>query len=215
MVTAIASLQAEIGAELARLKEALPAPTGQRISTTLAKQFQFPDGRLSAEPFEAILLDWRWVNTLYSSAYHPEQRVPPDCWAIAPSPERLVAAVDCAQPQHASCRDCPKNQFGSAGRGKACKNGIRLALIPPEPTPETVPWTLTISPTGIKPFLAYTHPLLQVWGKLPIQMITRIGFNPKAAYPTLLFQCLAEHEQLELAFHLKAAAQPTLDREFD
>ena len=36
------------------------------------------------------------------------------------------------KPQHDSCKGCPKNEWGSAdqGRGKACQNRRRLALIP-------------------------------------------------------------------------------------
>jgi hypothetical protein len=44
---------------------------------------------------------------------------------------RMKPHADSSDPQNADCRTCRHNQFGTAekGRGKACKNGRRVAIL--------------------------------------------------------------------------------------
>jgi hypothetical protein len=71
--------------------------------------------------------------------YH--RGVVPTCFAFHKDPETKdemaphpsVFKEDCFTPQHdGECKDCPMNEWGSAdkGRGKACSNRRRLAIIP-------------------------------------------------------------------------------------
>jgi hypothetical protein len=214
MANALTSLAKEIEKELALLREIAPAPASNRIQVTQQKQFKFPDGRLTTDPIDTIILDYRWVNNFYAGAFNPTAREKPLCYAIAQDQRVMEPMSGCSQPQAKACTGCPKNEFGSAGRGKACKNNIRLAVIPADATEETTPWVLTVSPTGIKHFSAYLNTLLQVHNKIPLQVITTIGFDPKETFSTLRFQIAGLHDN-ELVMKLKEVAKPALEHGFE
>lgn len=71
----------------------------------------------------------------YDGAYDPDQAQVPACYALDaadPHPEAR-------EPQHDNCKECPKNKWGSApprpgstlpGKGKACREGARIIVVP-------------------------------------------------------------------------------------
>ena len=85
-----------------------------------------------------IILDAVKENTYYKNAYDPNNREAPVCYAfgrgneeMAPHPSMQVD-LNSFEPQSADCASCQWNKFGTAdkGKGKACQNRRRLALIP-------------------------------------------------------------------------------------
>lgn len=88
-----------------------------------------------------IILDSVKENTFYDSKFDPDNPAAPICYAfgrgpagedeMAPDPSMQVD-LSYFQPQAEACATCPQNEWGSAdkGRGKACQNRRRLALIP-------------------------------------------------------------------------------------
>lgn len=67
----------------------------------------------------------------------------PDCWSLdALRPETAAFPSQCAR-----CAICAKNQYGSKGRGKACKNLRRLLL---KLDAHLLPYILTIPRTSLK-----------------------------------------------------------------
>lgn len=85
-----------------------------------------------------IVLDSIRENNFYTAAWNPDSDpVPPTCYAFGRSEEEMaphetMRASEYFQPQHEQCQGCPQNEFGTAdkGKGKACQNRRRLALIP-------------------------------------------------------------------------------------
>ena len=70
---------------------------------------------------------------LYEGKYDPNNPQPPVCYAFGKDESTMVPHEKAAKPQHTDCATCPKNQWGSdpeGGKGKACKNVRRLALLP-------------------------------------------------------------------------------------
>jgi hypothetical protein len=71
----------------------------------------------------------------YDGPYDPDEPQVPACYAlddVAPHP-------DAADPQSETCMECPKNKWGTAparpgsnvpGKGKACREGARLIVVP-------------------------------------------------------------------------------------
>ena len=55
------------------------------------------------------------------------------------------------------CATCPYNQFGSAGRGKACKNMRRVYMLRPG---DLLPLVFTVSPTGLAAYDKYRTRLM-------------------------------------------------------
>jgi hypothetical protein len=217
MTTAIAKMREQLRQELAGLNKRISPPSGNNISTK-GKVFSMPDGSTNPGPMAAVILDWRAVNQYYNGVYDPAKPVSPVCWAIHSEPDQQAPSAACPDQKAETCTECAMNKFGSAptGKGKACKNTRRLAIVPADATVDTIPMILTVSPTGIKNFESYVNQLgAGENGQMPIEVATHIGFKPDAAYPTLVFgkPVSLTDEQLAVMLKLREVAQASLDRE--
>lgn len=90
---------------------------------------------LPGNQMAVIILDSILENVYYTGKYDPEMPQSPTCFAFgreekAMRPHQIV--VESGNNQAATCADCKMNEWGSAetGRGKACRNTRRLAMIP-------------------------------------------------------------------------------------
>jgi hypothetical protein len=98
----------------------------------------FGDEELPGNQACVIILDAVKENTYYDHKFDPNQAASPICYAFGRGDEPMAphhtmqADLSYFQPQASECSVCPKNEWGSAdkGRGKACQNRRRLALIP-------------------------------------------------------------------------------------
>ena len=71
-------------------------------------------------------------NSFYEGKYESENPQPPRCYAFSTVEDDLAPRPDWVdEPISEVCHGCPNNEWASAetGRGKACKNSRRLALI--------------------------------------------------------------------------------------
>jgi hypothetical protein len=217
MSTPMTKLQTQLAAELAELDKKIAPPSGHRISLK-AKQFTFPDLTTSPGPINAVILDWRNVNTFYKGAYNPAKVEAPVCFALAKNIPDLAPSPNCSDPQNKSCEDCHWNQWNSApggGNAKACKNQIRIAIVPPDAKVDTPPWTIDLAPSSIAAFNNLVNTIRDQLGKLPLQVQVTIDFDPNADYPKLTFadpKPLPE-ELIEMMFDLRKASQSSLEKE--
>ncbi len=81
-----------------------------------------------------VIMDSVFESAYYEDEYDPENPAPPTCFAIGRDPEEMEpheTVVKADQQQSEDCEDCPHAEWGSAdkGKGKACKQTRRLALI--------------------------------------------------------------------------------------
>lgn len=97
------------------------------------------------DALDVVVLDSVMENQLYDGAYDENNPQAPLCYAFGRDLETMAPHPDVVEAGNAQadrCKDCPHNQWGTAekGRGKACKNVFRLALITAEEaeTPEAV-----------------------------------------------------------------------------
>lgn len=212
--TALTNIREKLKAELATLRATVPAPTGRTISVR-GKIFTFPDGKTSQGPITAVILDHRNFYSYYTRPYDQKNPVPPQCFAISKALDDLAPHKDAKDPQAADCATCTWNKWGSAptGKGKACRNTVRIAIAPPDAKHEDEPYILKISPTGLKQWAALCNGL-ETRGLLPIQVATEIGFDANQAYPTLVLRALAPipEGQLEVMWTLREKAQILLDQ---
>jgi hypothetical protein len=211
----VLDIQAQLKAELEAAKSAVAPPSGFVISTK-GKQFTLPDGSVSAGPMVAIILDWVTMNMYYSGAYNPSKPADPECWALGRDLATLGPSEGVPKKQGEDCGSCAKNEWGSAtggGKGKACKNTRRLLVIGPEGlTKDSQPYTLTVSPTGLKHFDKYVSSLT-ARGTHPMEMLTEISFDPSEAFPSLRFKPVEKHNHLDLVFGLKTVGENILTTE--
>ena len=206
----VLDIQAQLRAELEAAKDTVAPPSGFVISTK-GKQFTLPDGSVSTGPMTATVLDWITLNMYYSGVYNPNKLEGPKCWALGKELAKLAPSNEAVQKQNDTCNGCDMNEWGSAqggGKGKACKNTRRL-LVVGELKEDSQPYTLTVSPTGLKHFDKYITSLTDR-GIHPIEVVTEISFDANEAYPSLRFKALEKHEQTELAWSLKEAGQSIL-----
>jgi len=209
-------VKAQLAEELKELGKTVAPPSGHRISLK-GKTFTFPDGKTSPGPITAVVLDWRSVNAYYKGAYNSQKVEAPSCFAMAKKIEDLIPSKNCPDPQGKKCEGCQWNEWGSApggGRGKACKNQIRIVIVPPDAKSDTPPWTIDLAPSSVSAFTNFVNAVGGV-GLLPIQAQVTVDFDPNESYPKLTF---ADPEPLPdetvgLMFELRKGAPPLLDKE--
>jgi hypothetical protein len=125
-------------------KQAEVAAATQRSSGGGGKFFSMQGGILSFDgnplpgnQMAVVILADALENSYYEGAYDPSVPASPKCFAFAKvegdlEPHEVVDKDPYFERQHDACGGCPQNEWGSAatGKGKACKNVQRLAMIP-------------------------------------------------------------------------------------
>lgn len=98
---------------------------------------QFDDAPLPGNQAAVVIVDSILENVYFEGEYDPSTPQAPTCFAFGRDetelePHDSVDKTPEFERQAAECSGCPMNVFGSAdrGRGKACRNTRRLALIP-------------------------------------------------------------------------------------
>jgi hypothetical protein len=71
-------------------------------------------------------------HAFYEGEYDDQNPATPVCFAFGTDETTMAPHQKSLKPQAEKCSKCPQNQFGTAvrGKGKACKNVMRLCLLP-------------------------------------------------------------------------------------
>ena len=121
-------------------------------------------------------------NCFYDTRYDPDTKTNPACYAIGEGrAEDLVPYADSEKKQAEACASCPNFEWGSdpnGGRGKACKERRRLALIPADGTAEMC--LLSIPSTSLKNWSNHVRAIVATTGMSPAGVITKIKVVPSA-----------------------------------
>jgi hypothetical protein len=213
------SVEDQIRKELAEQKGHIGALPSNKIQLK-NKEFTLPDGQSTPGPIEVIVLDYVWFMVHYPGVYNSNNPQQPNCFAVGretPQSGELKPHETVKQAQHSDCKDCPKNEWGSApsGKGKACKNQRRLIVIPVKFDEDTEPMTVYVSPGGLKHFDAYVSRLQNEHGLLPAQVITEISFDKDQTYPLLQFRFVEKHANVNAAWAIKERSKEILFRELE
>jgi hypothetical protein len=159
---------------------------------TANAEFKVGDDMELGDTLDVIIIAAVNENRNYGDArYDPNNISPPECFAVgkigqgkdllAPPQELLGDAA-----QSDLCGNCKWNAFGSAlqgGRGKQCKNNVRLALLPSDDMTEeglrkADGVRLRISTTSLRTWSKYVKELRTVYGYAPNEVVTRISVLP-------------------------------------
>lgn len=132
-------------------------------------------------------------KTWYEKGFNPDNREAPDCFSnngVKPDPASK-------KKQNEICATCPRNQFGSkineqgvATKGKACGDYKTLAVVPATNLRNELyggPILLRV-PGGSLKDLDFYATKLKGLGYPYYEVVTKIRFDPKEAYPKLVFQ---------------------------
>ena len=217
--TQVLDIQEELRKQVATLKDTVAPPTGFAISIK-GKVFTLPDGRQSAGPLECIILDHVSANHYYPGAYNPKQLTAPECFAIGRVVADLKASPNSPTVQDENnCAVCAFNQWNSdpqGGKGKACKNQRILLLVPADTKDVNAQqYVLKVAPNAIKHYDKYID-MLAKSGRHPIQLETKITFDPSEAYPSLRFalgEKVLNDEELAVMWELRKRGESLLFQE--
>ena len=116
-----------------------PRISGARTISTKGGTFSIGDEDLG--PYiELCIIDWVNTNTFYTGRWDPKVQRSPSCAAVGRDENDSLLPfgthdgdMEGFKPVHDACGDCPMNEWGSdptGGKGKACKNAVRLVVAP-------------------------------------------------------------------------------------
>lgn len=203
--------------ELARQAETAAAMEASTASGNFfsikSATLMYNDAPMPGNKMGVIILGGILENVYYDTKYDPNDPTPPACYAFGTddktmAPHEQVVALGTAQ--NADCRTCEHNQFGSAetGRGKACGNRRRLALVAggtidqnsgkfsPFPLEDIEAGELAflkVPPMSLKGYAAFVKQLSGVLRKPPHAVFTKVSVvpDPKSQF-RILFEPLGE-----------------------
>ena len=182
----VVSIKDQIAAQVAAMGDRIAPPGGNKIKLA-AGSFTLTDGTKTPGPVDLVIVDFVARNMFYEGDYDKDNIVPPVCFAIGSNPLKLVPSPNSPLPQAKSCAECPMNQFGSKGKGKACKNERSLAVLQPDADADTPLSVLNVSPTGIRGFDGHVAGIVRTFQNVPASVITTVSLDPNQSYPALLF----------------------------
>lgn len=184
--------------------------TGGSFFSTRGGRLQFNGAEIPGNAMNVIILDHILENTYYEGRYDPDNRQGPACWAFGRTADEMAPDSHVPKPQHLSCTGCPMNEFGSAdtGRGKACKNSRRLALLPEDAVDDIAAAQvayLKIPVTSVKAWAGYVRQLAETMKKPPFAVLTEVRLVPDSKTQfRMLFKMVGEVDDPELLSEIVA-----------
>lgn len=153
----------------------------------------FPNNEMAV-----IILDTVLENVFYKDGYDPEAVTAPSCFAFGRSedemePHLIVKSAELNPAE--TCAQCPNNEWGSAdvGRGKACSNRRRLAMIPagtfdkqgnfvafedPEDFEASLVAFMKLPVTSVKGYASYVKQIASALRMPPLGVFTKVSVRP-------------------------------------
>lgn len=96
-------------------------------------QLQYQGAVVPGNEMDVVVIDHILLNLFYEGRFDSDNPTSPVCFAFGEDAKEMRPHEKSLKPQDDGngCSECPNNEWGSAdtGRGKACKNSARLALI--------------------------------------------------------------------------------------
>lgn len=172
------------------------------------------EDELPGNQMAVVILDSIRENTYYPGEFNAGNLLPPVCFAFGRSesemfPHEGMQVAGYFKPQSVGedgavqgCSACPQNAYGTAdtGRGKACSNRRRIAVIPagvytkkrgskdyelelfedPKHYQETEILHMKLPVTSAKAWAKYVNMLAGEYRRPPYAVITRVALEPDA-----------------------------------
>lgn len=143
-----------------------------------------------------IVLAHVFENSWFPKPYSKAEQRNPDCYALAQHKEDLVPADNVPNPINPTCSGCAYLEWGSdpkGGKGKACKEVMRLAVMPvqnvtdPEAVANSEIAVLKIPVTSVKNWANYLQRLSALHGRPAWAVLTEIKVvtDPKTQFKML------------------------------
>lgn len=197
--TNVVSIQETLRKQAAEMNDRVAPASGISVSIKNG-EFRFPDGRKTSDPIEVVVVDFAAMNSFYEGKFDANNITPPACFAVGTNPLKLVPSDAAPVRQADACTGCPMNEFGSDGKGKACKNTRVLIVMPPDADADTPLWKMSVPPTSTKNWDNYVRQVSSNFQMPPVSVVTTISFDDKFEYPVLNFGNPVPNENLDVHF---------------
>lgn len=141
-------------------------------------------GAVPGNALQCVVIAALAESVYYPDKYDPDNVQPPVCYAFGTGDE-MVPHPEATQPQHETCEGCPQNEWGSAetGRGKACKQVRKLALITADALEDVNTATVAfvrIPVTSVRSWSGYVDQLERTLHLPPMGVVTEMSVKPDA-----------------------------------
>lgn len=200
--TALTNWDEELSKQAAEGAAAEAATGGAKFFSLKGGVLRFGETQAANNEVAAVIVDHCFGNVSYDGSYNPDNPSGPRCFAFARREEDLkphekVVAVN----RHIcdTCAKCPRNAWGTGTRndgkpskGKACRNGRRLALLPagtlnakgrlvlskPSEMKEAALAFLNLPVSSTREFSTYVQQLNANLKRPPLGVVTKIKVVP-------------------------------------
>lgn len=164
------------------------------------------DGK--GEELDCVVIAWCFEKSYYDTPFSEDEKSSPACAAIGYDEDEMIPFEKSANKQCDNCTDCWANEWESAdtGKGKACNDRRRLALVVAGKDDSMELKILGIPPTSLKNWKAYVNELENL-GIHPMQAACNISFDQDydgGGIPPLVFEFVSQVTN-ESALNLTAA----------
>ena len=182
--TDVVNYQAELAALTQSTLEA-EKPSGNYVSFKNG-QLAINGARMKDDKVEMVVLHSIFENQLYEGRYNPNQTASPICFAFGENDDDMAPHPASPQPQSKSCGECPKNAWKSdpdGGKGKACKNVRRIAMIAATDLTMVDKAEVAMAKlpvTSVKNWSTYANQVAQALKLPPIAVISEMSVVPDA-----------------------------------
>lgn len=197
--TAVVSFEERM-ARLAKQTTEIEKPSASAFVSLRAGQLQYGGQPVAGNKLDVVIAGFGFENAYYVDDFDPDDPKSPVCFAFASEDEGdddMKPHPDSMQPQNDTCKGCQWNEFGTAdkGKGKACKNIRRLALLAAKPLTKEAMLKGEIAVlkppvTSVKGWKQYANMCAAVHGRPPFAVVTQIGCVPD---PKSQFKVTFEH----------------------
>lgn len=196
--------------------ERTPVGSGNRISLKRNGQFSFQGADLG-DSIDVVIVDHVVAKQYFDVDYDEDNPVPPACFALKPNDRDIAPHTDVKEPQAETCAECWANEWASGrGRGKACSDKNRLALLSSEDLEGELNY-LEVPVTSGAAFNKYIKGLTKA-AELPCYaVVTRLSMDDHADYQKLIFELVDEvpEELLGGPFSKRKEAREMLMEPYD
>lgn len=156
----------------------------------------FNDSPIAGNQMAVVVTDSILENVFYGSDYDSDNPQPPICFAFGRDEASMAphsVVVESGNAVADKCSECPNNEWGSAdkGKGKACRNIRRLALVPAGTLDKNDNYTedlenvadhenafMKLPVTSVKGYAAYVKSLAASLKRPPHGVVTHIRVVP-------------------------------------
>lgn len=158
----------------------------QRIKTR-GGVLQYQDTPVPGNKLRCVVLCDTFENAFYEGEYDADNPQPPVCYAFGEDDTEMIPHEKAENIQHEDCKSCPNNKWGSAekGRGKACKNQVRMFLIhadalkKPAGIADSMHVMLNVPPTSLAGWAKHVKDIELLGNKPVYAVITEVGAQPQ------------------------------------